>query len=326
MIELCAPGKLFAMGEYAVLRAEEPAVVFAVDREVRALVASAQEDRVEIGAWGLDLRGDALGSTEAGADTDPRAAFTRRLMSALRARRPGPGVHVVVEPHARDLLARDLGLGSSSALAVVLARAISPDRPATDPEILRLATAAHDEAQGAPGSGADLAVAWAGCSLAFRRGGDGAAIIQGLPAPRRWHGRFLWSGKSQRTGPAIRRYRSFEAARPQQVASFLRRSHRLCGRFIQGLAENPGAVASAVDGGARLMAWLAAQLGLEPPIPEVLAAAVVSGGGALRSSGALGGDCAYLVARAADRLPALEQMVQAAGYEILDLAPCWSGS
>ena len=154
-LAVSAPGKAFLIGEYAVL-AGATALVTAVGR--RAVAADCDDpDR-----------------PPASALTEAAYAHVRQFLSeSTGTKAPGPLTSVDTGSFAAG--ARKLGLGSSAAAvaAVVgfhLAEAgHDPEDPAVRAVALRLAQAAHAQVQGG-GSGADVACAVLGGTIAFTRG------------------------------------------------------------------------------------------------------------------------------------------------------------
>lgn len=173
---MTAPGKLFLVGEYAVLDGA-PAVVIAVDRGgVRC-------------TWtpGPDLEIH----TPAGDD--------RFVRAALLASEAPPGRWAFTDeapPNTPD----KPGLGGSAAatVAATLAGLAAQGHTPTPDEVCRRATRVHRDVQGG-GSGADVAASAHGGSIRFQAG----AVSPGPPlCPV-----VLWLGRSARTGPRVARYR-----------------------------------------------------------------------------------------------------------------------
>jgi phosphomevalonate kinase len=138
-----APGKLILTGEYAVLDGA-PAIVVAVDRRAVARRGTALATSPFLLAVADEL-----------AASDPAAAEVAR--------------HVTVDTSALYAGERKLGLGSSAAatVAATACAGVAPDR------IYPVALAAHARAQGlrgARGSGADVAAAVHGGTIAFEAG------------------------------------------------------------------------------------------------------------------------------------------------------------
>ncbi|QED29580.1 hypothetical protein FRD01_20540 [Microvenator marinus] len=139
-----APGKLFLLGEYAVLHGGI-ALVTAVDRGIRA-----------------ELRSDRDGYRVAGADLDQKLPI-RVLDHGDRAellQRLSVDVSAFFEGKTK------LGLGSSAASSVAILKAARPELSAA--EVFRIADRAHREHQAGRGSGADVAASAFGGTISYR--------------------------------------------------------------------------------------------------------------------------------------------------------------
>jgi phosphomevalonate kinase len=185
-----APGKLFLLGEYAVLDGA-PALLTAVDRRVTVTI-----QELDAGPWRLsapDLGVNSLvlgddGAVPAGLDEGTRRRLglfdAVRTAVAERARQhPDAG-----RPHALSITTdssalfsgrHKLGLGSSAAVAAALTGALARvsglrlDREA----LCSLATSAHRTAQHGAGSGADVAASVYGGLLTFDHGASPTALV-----------------------------------------------------------------------------------------------------------------------------------------------------
>jgi phosphomevalonate kinase len=146
MPKICAPGKLFVFGEYAVLGGAW-AFVVAVDRWV-SLRRTAEKDYRVVGAA---FEGDSLLSSIVA--ESPECSSTS-----------WNGVEIDVSSFYES--EEKLGLGSSAASCVALtAAALGTDDVS---EIFEIAFAAHRRFQGGRGSGADIAASCFGGAVAFR--------------------------------------------------------------------------------------------------------------------------------------------------------------
>jgi phosphomevalonate kinase len=175
MVRVSAPGKLFLLGEYAVLECA-PALLTAVDR--RAVVTATPSTVWSLTTTGIEL--DTL-FLEADGSLPPRLdAPTRSRLGLFDAVRSGvdahlgergPRLELTVDSSAFLHDGHKLGLGSSAAVAVALTAALLHVRghesePAT---VFALADAAHRAAQGGSGSGGDVAASVYGGAILYRR-------------------------------------------------------------------------------------------------------------------------------------------------------------
>jgi phosphomevalonate kinase len=155
-----APGKLFLLGEYAVLDGA-PALLVAVDRRVTVTIAPSDDDRWHLSTPGLGL--DALtleadGSIPAGVDERTRTRL--RVFDAVRTVvRCTGALAITIDSTAFFAAGHKLGLGSSAAVATALTAALSTaaGRSPSREDIRIMATDAHRSAQRGAGSGGDVA-------------------------------------------------------------------------------------------------------------------------------------------------------------------------
>ena len=193
---LTAPGKLILVGEYAVLHGSK-AVSMAVDR--RAV-----------------LRWDPA-SNGAGEDL---VSVTRRFC-AQGLSFDLPAGSCVVDSSCFQHEGVKMGLGSSAAVAVLAAASVffeagylsSGDfsNEGARMALWRAAKQAHDDFQGAVGSGVDLATSVFGGILAFEPG-TGRSTPWALPEQASLV--FLWTGRPASTGSMLRSIAEVEKSSP----------------------------------------------------------------------------------------------------------------
>jgi phosphomevalonate kinase len=303
-----APGKLILTGEYAVLDGA-PALVVAVNRRVIArrratprgstpfLVAVADELAARYGADHLSVR------------------------TALE-----------TEVDSSSLYAGDvkLGLGSSAAVtAAVTARALAAEQravPVIDRELVfAIASAAHARAQtqrGAGGSGADVAAAVHGGTLAYSRG-----HVERLMWPAGVVLLPFFTGTAAETprlvaavAAARERERAAVEAALAQVAAASRAACQACAARTPEIAAN--ALIQALVLAARATDQLASATGL-PLVPACVAAAraaLAPLGGTAKTTGAGGGDVAVAVIPATEDQDDARRLLVEAQCQPLDLA------
>jgi len=308
MAEAQAPGKLILCGEYAVLHGA-PALVTAVPVRARATVLPGP-GRLMVagdGAWEFDVAAGA-----------PRwrvapPAGQGRVLEAVAAALAARGVdwaaaQVTLDTRAfaarrTDGAADKLGLGSSAAVTVALARALvaSAGLPApSGAELFTLALDAHRRFQGGTGSGADVAAAVYGGVVALVAGGGGPLAVP-LAWPVGLHAVAAWSGSGASTTALVARFEAFRAADAAR-----------CGARLDALGAAAGSALAAWRAGdvAALLAALRAYgdglealdadagIGIVTPAIAVLLAAARAAGAVAKVSGAGGGD--FVVAFTAD--------------------------
>ena len=318
------PGKLFMAGEYAVLEPGHSSAVLAVNRTLQVAVERTPDSPlIAIPQWGLRIADLA---EPAQTSSDPRDQFVRRLVAAAAslARRDWT-VSLSAEPHDNDLLGRDLGLGTSAALAVAVARALLADEAPDSRAVLDLALRAHGAVQGTRSSGADVAAAWAGCSIRYEQRDNDLPLVEPLKPPEPWPFVALFSGHSQRTGEAVRSYDSAKAADGAGWQTCMDAIRVASEDVLAAVPQGVSALVPALDRAADASQQLADWLGAPPPVPNQLRENMRAAGAAVKSSGAIGGDCAIVIARDGASLEAATRLAQEAGYEPLpDIQPVFA--
>jgi phosphomevalonate kinase len=269
-----APGKVFLMGEYAVLDGA-PAVVAAVGRfAVGQFIpgneseSSFVEEAVRAARAGLGERASAL-----------------------------PAGSVLVDSSGFSVGGRKLGLGSSAAVTAasvgaMLEMAGLPIAANRD-LCFTLAENAHRAAQGGIGSGADVAAAVHGGLLQFRRPPGGYPITERLPMPPDLRIVIFAEGNSASTPDLVRGVRSFAERNPAGYASALRPLREQAEVFAEAFAE--GKVQDLLAA-ARTFGLALGELGVRSGVPivttrfELAADLAINLGGVAKPSGAGGGD------------------------------------
>lgn len=265
-----APAKAMLAGEYAVLEGG-PAAVAAVSCYATATLQQGVVPASPFIVQAMQRSAAALGLAE------------------------DPAWVPVVDTSPFQQRGRKLGLGSSAAATVAAVGALflgaGRDPDAHRAQILEIARAAHDEAQGVRGSGADvLAATFGGVQVV---NGPSHNCARALPLPAPLEVRFVATTRSASTAELLTRYRA--AGAPAQAAAA--ELGRCAAAFIQAW--------QAGDGAALLLAVEAAFAGYEA-LGQVLDAPLITEehaqvaeaarrvGGAAKPSGAGGGDLAVV--------------------------------
>jgi len=303
-----APGKLFLIGEYAVLHGYH-AVVAAVDRRVT----------------GQFVPGAA-----------PATPLVEKVVEAVRAYLVEDGGSLpdgapVLDSGALASATGKLGLGSSAAVAAAgvgaMLEAAGCDIEYTQGLAFRLANRAHRAAQGGLGSGADVAAAIYGGVLSYARR-DGEVDVQPLDLPSGMEVIVFSTGTPSSTVDRLRALETIaesdRAARQQRYAAL----GKIAADFVVGCANDDAR--AVVDAAGRANAQLSALgdlIGLPIVTPALAAAAKLAEelGGAAKPSGAGGGDVgvAFLTDRAAAET--FRQRAAHLGLEILSIRTGASG-
>lgn len=176
VVRTSAPGKLFLLGEYAVLEGA-PALLTAVDRRATVTAEASDQWRLtapQLGITGLEL--GPAGSLPPGLDaaTHRRLALFDAVRTVVDSHAGGPAgpLDLAIDSSAFQLDGHKLGLGSSAAVAVALTAALARARglELTPDTLFDLADAGHRQAQGGSGSGGDVATSVYGGRIRYVRG------------------------------------------------------------------------------------------------------------------------------------------------------------
>jgi phosphomevalonate kinase len=278
---VAAPGKLFVIGEYAVL-AGAPAVVAAVNRYA-------------VGQFVIGI--------------EPESDFTRQAVAAGlrglgdRAEAMPPG-SVLIDSTSFRVGGKKLGLGSSAAVTVVGVAAVMEMAGMSVAEhralCFELADGAHRSAQGGVGSGADVAAAVHGGLIRYRRARPGEAEgarpgprVAALTKPAELRLVVFSEGSPASTPDLIRTVEAYAARRPAAYERLMLQLEDRSETFIEAIAGSnlEAAISVAIDYGAGL-AELGAQAGAPIITPrfEMAADLATNLGGMAKPSGAGGGD------------------------------------
>lgn len=341
-----APGKLLLLGEYAVLEGA-PAIVTAVDRFARARISPADDDRFTVVAPVLEIAGQAFALEEGKVifpETCPEA--TRRQLAFFRITLEH-GLKLLAEHNLTLNAARfeidtsefflengggvKLGFGSSAALCVALLGAMTAMvDSAASPEddllyLFETALAAHREAQGKVGSGADVAASVFGGVIQYQILPDtltAPTLIEELPLPRDLNMLYIWSGQSASTTELVGRVHAFRDAQPTAWAALLERMQILAEDGCFALTEgNTPAFMQIAGQYHQAMTDLGEAAGADIiSAPHRELAALAAGAGAVyKPSGAGGGDLGIAFSDDPDVITATTAAVHEAGYRTLDL-------
>ncbi|WP_293623729.1 hypothetical protein [Salinisphaera sp.] len=325
VVQASAPGKLFLIGEYAVLDGA-PALLSAVDRRVHVSCEPAPDGR-----WRLTAANLGIDVLDLGADLDIPAgldAETRRKIAvfeavrahsaqALGARLTAQHVTIDSQDFAQD--GHKLGLGSSAAVAAALTAALSQasgetlDRAALSTR----AIAAHRTAQNGRGSGGDVATAVYGGLISYTR--DQTPIPLTWPADLAAYA--LVTGTGASTPDLVARVADYGARAPEAHRRHIAQLHALADRVIDSLAHTRAFIALAADYFAALCRLdAAANAGIVTAQHFHLAELAAPHGGTFKSSGAGGGDVGLVFTHRGDDEKRLHAALERAGARFVDLA------
>ncbi len=313
-VRVFAPGKLFVIGEYAVLDGER-ALVAAVDSGIECHLAPSDE------GWRITAPDLGVHGAVAGGAIDSRASLLVRAIDVGATAFPAVGPRRVTVCGRGDGVGKKVGLGGSAASVVAILGALAAaakrdlDSPDTRREIFDLALAVHRDHQRGRGSGADVAASvyggWIDYSIDAGGPRVGAAAVPpglGLAA--------AWSGHSSDTATGIE---SFD--RMRDGAAFVERMRSGLARFWRALERGDRAeMLAALGEYGTLLEDVATRLAprLAPRMAE-LARAAVGCGVVSKSSGAVGGDCVIALGFDPGRLAAARDAWRRLGAAVLDV-------
>jgi phosphomevalonate kinase len=318
-----APGKLVALGEYAVLEGA-PALVLAVDR-----YASAEISPSEDGACHL------------------RTSFPRALERAFE---PGQAsgselVDLVVAPHpvatawrgALDSSAfydgsTKLGIGSSAAALCAWAGAWAAYARGAGlpvpPPTLDALIALHRRFQGGKGSGIDVAASFCGGALEFALGPAGSARVGSVRLPNSVGFAGIFAGRSASTPELVAHYRAWRGSRPAEAAAIHRRLSATAEAGCTAARGNAaGAFVEAIAEYGRGLQDLGVAIGADIVTAEhrEIGETALRHGVAYKVSGAGGGDLGLACALDAQALEAFKTSVGSRGFRVIDFGLAESG-
>lgn len=323
-IRTSAPGKLFLLGEYAVLGGA-PALLSAVDRRVSVTVDDSDSGFWQVSAPDLGIQNLALGPNgELSGVLDPRVRASLRVVDAVReavvalTERPVRPLAISIDSAAFSSGGHKLGLGSSAAVATALTKALGTalgldlDRPA----LFRLADAAHRRAQGGVGSGGDVAASVYGGLIGYSRGA--------APVPLRWPAGLrvmaVVTGAGSLTTQLVARVADYAAARPAQHRADIDALSALAAQAEAALADADAFLRLATDyftALTRLDAHAAA--GIVTERHRELHELAKREGGVFKTSGAGGGDVGLAFSHSGEPTERLAGALGRAGADIVPL-------
>ncbi|MEU5835612.1 phosphomevalonate kinase [Streptomyces diacarni] len=359
-----APGKLFVVGEYAVVEPGNPAILVAVDRHVTVTVTGLEEAGVVISSdlrphgtrwrWQDGRLSPCDTSDEQGARSGlAHVVSAIETVSALPAERgsSAPALSVSVDSGLHEGGTK-YGLGSSGAVTVATVAAVAAfcGLTPTDEERFRLALLATAEID-PKGSGGDVAASTWGGWISYRAPDRAAALELARSRGVEEALRVPWPGFAARRLPAPEGlalevgWTGSPASTTSLVSDLHRRNWRGTAahlRFIRATTDCVCAAIGALEAGesrelleqvrragrelARLDDEVA--LGVFTPRLRALCEAAEAVGGAAKPSGAGGGDCgiALLDAGAPRQLARLRERWASAGVVPLPIRPTAEGN
>lgn len=300
-IKVSAPGKLFLVGEYAVLDGA-PALLTAVDRRATVRLSPAAGTNWTLRAPGIGAGCFELTRTgDIPAATDDQSRHDLRVFEACRAEceaafgAPARPLDIAIDTRAFSADGHKLGLGSSAAVSVTLcqALAIAAGVNLERTELATLAIRSHRRAQGGRGSGGDVAASVHGGLIRYLPD----ASVTRLSWPSELAGAVVATGAGAETTELVGRVQAYAGSQPADY-------QRLMQPLVE-LADCAERAAASVDDFLALcrdyFSALAeldrhAQAGIVTDLHRQLAASAGAHGAVFKSCGAGGGDVGLVFA------------------------------
>jgi phosphomevalonate kinase len=312
-----APGKLVALGEYAVLDGA-PAVVLALDRYAEVTL-----DRSPDGVCSLTTRSSEVVERRFGAGEPSGAA----LVDLVAAAAPQLTWAATIDSRAFFAGTAKLGLGSSAAVLTAWAGAFAAfaraqGAPVPEPRV-EVLIGLHRQFQGGKGSGLDVAASYTGGAITFSLARPGLPQIGSVRLPNSVGFAGIFAGRSASTPELVARYRAWRTRRPQEAAVLVRR--------LTAHAEAGCAALSGDDAAGWLEAFAAYGQGLGE-LGQAIGAEIVTAehreigvearrhGVAYKVSGAGGGDLGVACAADVEALDAFRKSVANRGFRVINVS------
>jgi len=323
-IRTSAPGKLFLLGEYAVLGGA-PALLTAVDRRVEVAVDDSTSGSWNVSAPNLGIERLTLGTDgELPGTLDSRVRSSLRVFDAVReavlarAPRPPRPLAISIDSTAFFHDGHKLGLGSSAAVAAALTAALCAAVGLNQgrASLFSLADAAHRSAQGGVGSGGDVAASVYGGLIGYNQGAT--------PVPLYWPEELrmmaVVTGEGSLTTRLVARVADYAAEDPARHRADIARLSALAERAAAALADPDGFLRLTNEYFTALSRLDAHALaGIVTERHRELHELVRREGGAFKTSGAGGGDIGLAFSHSGEPVERLAAALARAGASVVPL-------
>lgn len=317
MLVARAPGKLVALGEYAVLEGA-PAVVLAIDRYAEAEIGPSPDGKCRLRI---------VTSAVAERRFAPGEASGEALVDLVTAAAPSLAFNASLDSQAFFEAGAKLGVGSSAAVLTAWAGAFAAFARAQgasvpEPRVEDLIEL-HRRFQGGQGSGLDVAASFTGGAITFRLAGPATPQIGSVRLPNSVGFAGIFAGRSASTPALVAHYRAWRRDRPREAAALVRR--------LTAQAEAGCAALAGDDAAGWLEAFAAYGQGLQE-LGEAIGVALVTAehrdigveaarhGVAYKVSGAGGGDLGIACAANPERLEAFRKSISDRGFRVINVS------
>ena len=313
-----APGKLVALGEYAVLDGA-PAVVLALDRYVEAAIEPSPDGRCRL---------TTRSATVVERQFAPGDSSDAPLIDLVAAAAPRLAWTATIDSRAFFEGRAKLGLGSSAAVLCAWAGAFAAFARSSHGEAVAEPTVEalielHRQFQGGKGSGLDVAASYTGGAITFRIPRPDLPQIGSVRLPNSVGFAGIFTGRSASTPDLVAHYRAWRRDRPREATA-------LVGR-LAALAEAGCAALEGTNAAGWLEAFAAYGRGLQE-LGEASGVDLVTAehreigaeahrhGVAYKISGAGGGDLGLACAADSERLEAFRKSVADRGFRVINVS------
>jgi phosphomevalonate kinase len=318
-----APGKLVALGEYAVLEGA-PALVLAVDRYASAVISLSDDGACHLRTLFPQPTERAF---------EPGEPSGSELIDLVTAASPAAAAwRGTLESSAFYDGPTKLGIGSSAAALCAWAGAWAAHARRAGSAIaaptLDSLIALHRRFQGGKGSGIDVAASFSGGVLEFALGPAGSTHIGSVRLPNSVGFAGIFAGRSASTPALVARYRDWRSSRPAEAAAIHRRLSATAEAGCTAARGNAaGAFIEAIAEYGRGLQDLGVAIGADIVTAEhrEIGEHARRHGVAYKVSGAGGGDLGFACALDAQALEAFKKSVGSRGFRVIDFGLAESG-
>jgi len=339
MIAASAPGKVILVGEYAVLDGA-PALAMGVDRRVNAHWHPRKSGGIELDLPPLTDKpltlplGESDWTRAVGDHQSHLCSALGALQRLIEHGEPawlaGPStLHVDSRALYADTAAK-LGLGSSAAVAAVVAGMAMRSRHGKAPAPADLHAVVRALPSHVQGSGLDLAAVIHGGVIEYRLGSASPhpPTWGAVPWPDSLSGLIVWSGETASSSNFVARYQAWKEAEPQAWSRQFRVLQQLAEASIKALKS------SDIDGFIESLADYSQQTGtmgglmgacIATPTHRQLASMARAHGVMYKPSGAGGGDIGVVLSTDIDATQAVKAAMADAGFWAMALTPSEDG-
>lgn len=302
-----APGKLFLIGEYAVVE-YGPAIIAVVAQRAYVRISRCRGKAARVLIIADSCREACIEDVPILAsvieELESRQLFTRDMLAGCR-------IELDTQAFYRDT--QKLGLGSSAALTVAILQALfSAPR---DEQYFDLAIACHRRLQGGLGSGADVATALSGRLSRYQRD---CSVPETVSLPPDLRLLFVWSGQSADTSAFLKKLAEFKACSlpvyDRQIAELSKLSSQSVAALNQGATGDFIRFVGAFDRKLEEFSRVS-RLGFYSDVHQCLYQLVSAEGATYKPSGAGGGDFGVVATDSDEVAARVVASLTKAGYD-----------